>query len=326
MKLQRRGGTAVAAALLISAIVGPATVQADPPDDGIAFTRRLDTGGADAFVTRPDGTGTVHVPLSYPVEDFGLPVWSPDGDRLLISHVFRFDGNGDFLPFRPVIVRPDGSNETLLEIPDGPFDMFCATWASAARLLCAFGDDADGVYSVRASDGGDARLLWKNTAGQRDLPFDLSPDGSRFLFIRFRAGPPSTPQQDRTQKVALYVANIDGTGIRQIVPFGIAQGHELAAAHWSPDGKSIISSTSQGRLFITGVDRPKISPIKLDVGTTKYFAFEPDWSPDGSRIVFAMFVDGGEDLYTANRDGSHVTQITNTPEFENGPDWGPDLP
>ena len=246
MKLKRRGGTAVAAALLISAIVGPATVQADPPDDGIAFTRRLDTGGADVFVTRPDGTGTVHVPLSYPVEDFGLPVWSPDGGRLLISHVFRFDENGDFLPFRPVIVRPDGSNETLLEIPDGPFDMFCATWASAARLLCAFGDDADGVYSVRASDGGDARLLWRNAAGQRDLPFDLSPDGSRFLFIRFRAGPPSTPQQDRTQKVALYVANIDGTGIRQIVPFGIAQGHELAAAHWSPDGKSIISSTSQG--------------------------------------------------------------------------------
>ena len=326
MKLKRRGSSAVAAALLISAIVGPGTVEADPPEDGIAFTRHLDTGGADVFVTRPDGTGTVHVPLSYPVEDFGLPVWSPDGDRLLITHVFRFDENGEFLPFRPVIVRPDGSNETLLEIPDGPFDMFCATWASVSRLLCAFGDDADGVYTVRASDGGDSRLLWRNGAGQRDLPFDLSPDGSRFLFIRFRAGPSSTPQQGRIQQAALYVANIDGSGIRQIVPFGIATAHELAAAHWSPDGESIISSTSKGQLFTTRVDLPRISPIKLDVGTPQYFAFEPEWSPDGSKIVFAMFIDGGEDLYTANADGSNVTQITDTPEFENGPDWGPDLP
>jgi len=326
MELKRRAGSAVAAALLISAIVGPATVRADPPDDGIAYTRHLDTGGADVFVTRPDGTGTVHVPLSYPVEDFGLPVWSPDGGRLLITHVFRFDENGDLLPFRPVIVRPDGSNETLLEIPDGPFDMFCATWASVSRLLCAFGDEADGVYSVRASDGGDVRLLWRNAAGQRDLPFDLSPDGSRFVFVRFRSGPPSTPQQGRTQQVALYVANIDGTGIRQIVPFGVAQGHELAAAHWSPDGRSIISSTTKGQLFVALVDRPMISPIKLHVGGTNYFAYEPDWSPDGSQIVFGMFVDGGRDLYTANRDGSHVTQITDSPEFENGPDWGPDLP
>ena len=110
MTFNRRGSGAVGAALLITTILGPATVQAAPPDDGIAFTRHLESGGADIFVTAPNGTNTVHVPLSYPAEDFGLPVWSPDGSGLLISHVFRFDGKGDFLPFRPVIVRPDGSN------------------------------------------------------------------------------------------------------------------------------------------------------------------------------------------------------------------------
>ncbi|MBA2719309.1 MAG: PD40 domain-containing protein [Chloroflexi bacterium] len=326
MKTRRRGVASIAAAVLVGAALAPAAAQADVPDDGIAFTRRMETGGADVFVTRPDGTGTVHVPLSYPVEDFGLPVWSPDGTRLLVSHVLRFDGNGELLPFRPIIVRPDGSGETLLEIVDGPFDMFCATWASNDRLLCAFGGDADGVYTVRASDDGRVTRLWGNAPGQRDLPFDLSPDGTRFAFIRFRFGPAPDPQEFRTQQVGLFVANIDGTGIRQVVPFGVAQGHELAAAHWSPDGRSIISSTTQGRLFVVPVDRPRMEPIKLDVGTTRYFAFEPDWSPDGSKIVFAMFVDGHEDIYTANRDGSNVTQITDTPEFENGPDWGPDLP
>jgi Tol biopolymer transport system component len=326
MNLRRRATGSVLAGLLIGAIVGPAAVQADVPDDGIAFTRGLEGGGAEVFVTRPDGSATVSVPIDNPAEDFGLPVWSPDGDRLLISHTLRFDANGELLPFRPIVVDPDGSNESLLEIPDGPFDMFCATWASVDRLLCGFGGDEPGIYTVRASDGGDVTRLWASPPGQTDVPFDLSPDGSRFVFIRFRPGPAPAPQPFRTAQVGLFVANIDGSGIRQIVPFGVAQGHELAAAHWSPDGRSIISATHQGRLFTVAVDRPAIKPIKLDVGTTRYFAVEPDWSPDGTRIVFAMFVGGQEDLYTADSDGSHVTQITDTPDFENGPDWGPDLP
>ena len=56
--------------------------------------------------------------------------------------------------------------------------------------------------------------------------------------------------------------------------------------------------------------------------TDPYFAFEPDWSPDGTRIVFCMDIHGQEDIYTANADGSNLVQVTNTPEFENGPDWG----
>jgi hypothetical protein len=326
MQSRRQRGASIVAAVLVAAALVPTAAQADVPDDGIAFTRRLETGGADIFVTRPDGSGTVHVPLDHPAEDYGLPVWSPDGTRLLVTHMLRFDGNGDLLPFRPTIVDPDGSNEHLLAIPDGPHDMFCATWASDVRLLCGFGDDADGVYTVRASDGGGVTRLWGNTDGQRDLPFALSPDGTRFAFIRFRPGPAPDPQEFRTQQVALYVANVDGSGIRQVVPFGIAQGHEFAATHWSPDGRSLISSTAQGRLFVVPVDRPRMETIKLDVGTTRYFAFEPDFSPDGSQIVFAMFVDGHQDLFTANRDGSNVRQITDTPEFENGPDWGPNVP
>lgn len=35
-----------------------------------------------------------------------------------------------------------------------------------------------------------------------------------------------------------------------------------------------------------------------------------------------MWLDHQEDVYTADTDGSDVTRVTYTPDFENGPSWG----
>lgn len=35
-----------------------------------------------------------------------------------------------------------------------------------------------------------------------------------------------------------------------------------------------------------------------------------------------MFINGQEDVYAANTDGSRVAQVTNAPDFENTPSWG----
>jgi len=53
-------------------------------------------------------------------------------------------------------------------------------------------------------------------------------------------------------------------------------------------------------------------------------SFAPSWSPDGDKILFGRYVQhlGQEDLYTMNRDGTGVRQVTHTPDFEQWPDWG----
>ena len=105
--------------------VTPAEATTSGTNGEISFARQVPTGGADIFVANPDGTHVQQVPLIYPAEDFGLPRWSPDGNRLLISNTLRLDAQGELLPFRPATVIPSGGNFDLLQPPDAPFDMAC---------------------------------------------------------------------------------------------------------------------------------------------------------------------------------------------------------
>jgi hypothetical protein len=91
----------------------------------------------------------------YPAEGFGLPIWSPDRSRLLISHVLRFDASGNLLPFRPATVNPDGSGFKLLQPPNVPDDGGCfgGRYPDGSRLLCGFGGGQPGVFSIRAGSG-----------------------------------------------------------------------------------------------------------------------------------------------------------------------------
>jgi Tol biopolymer transport system component len=319
-------GVTVAGMILFGLVATGGLARAVVPGSNgqLAFARQVPTGGANVFTANPDGSGEQQVPLVYSAEDFGVPVWSPDGTKLLISHTLRLDSSGNCcLPFRPAIVNPDGSGFTLLTISYGPFDMGCQVWSlDQTRLLCGFGGDQPGVFSVRASDGGDPVRLSTNPfgtadVGAMDVPTDISPDGTRFVFVRFRPG-----AKDAAQKVALFVENVDGSGLRQITPYGFAQAHEIASARWSPDGQEIISETREGLLFMVHPDGSGTRLIRLQTGTNPYYAFEPDWSPDGTRIVFCMSINGQEDVYTAKADGSDLIQVTDTPDFENGPDWG----
>jgi TolB protein len=48
------------------------------------------------------------------------------------------------------------------------------------------------------------------------------------------------------------------------------------------------------------------------------------WSPDGTSIVFAnKGADGNDDIYVMRADGTGITPVTRTPDWESAPAWGP---
>jgi Tol biopolymer transport system component len=311
---------AAVAALTTMCLASAGEAKAPGSNGRISYSQALPDGGALVLTARPDGTDVHQVPMPYLNEDFGRAVWSPNSSKLLISNVLRFDPNGDLLPFRPATVNPDGSDYNLLTMPWAPFDSYCTTWSpDGTRILCGLGGDQPGIFSIRASDGADPIRLTSTRFA--DQPGDYSPDGLRIVFVRFDDGV-APVREDVDNKTALFVMNADGTGQRQITPFGIPAAHEAAGATWSPDGALLISATRDGRLFTVRPDGSRFSPIRVQLGTGNYFAFAPVFAPDGTRIVFSAQVSGAADVYSANPDGSDLRQLTTSPLPDRFPDWG----
>jgi hypothetical protein len=61
-----------------------------------------------------------------------------------------------------------------------------------------------------------------------------------------------------------------------------------------------------------------------------HFFQHPNWSPDGTRIAFTLFIDDGqngssEDIWVMDADGSDRQNLTSTPDhLDDHPAWSPD--
>ena len=191
--------------------------------------------------------------------------------------------------------------------------MFCSAWTpDDRRIVC--NDDSPFLFTIRPSDGGGRLPLTRNPFGGSDVAVGFSPDGSHLAFERSRAD----------EQLALMVANADGSQARRITPFGLLMNQVFQGANWSPDGKSLISTQTDGHLIVISVDGTQARIISLQIGSRDYFAFHPDFSPDGRHIVFSAYTNPTspqDDLYRADLDGTHGVQLTNTPTAEVSPDW-----
>lgn len=288
------------------------TPPAAGDDDALGGMLVFDRGDSAIFVSRPDGSGEFELAPSY-VEGC-CARWSPDGTLLAHPALDTSTGQGG-----TAIVNADGSGLRMLPPPERDVVAACGPWApDGQRLACQAFDLADadspsGVFTVRASDGGDLKRLTTNPyRGGGDDARDYSPDGHQIVFFR--------DQKDLGGVSALFVVNTDGTGEQRITPWRKVRN----GGSWSPDGTWILFNDYRGRLWKVHPDGTGMTPVRLDVAG-RYFAFEPTWSPDGRHIAFSMWnpARGQDDIYIARSDGSDVVTVTDTPEHEGNVDWGP---
>jgi Tol biopolymer transport system component len=305
----------ILAALAIGSVIAiPAAANAPGANGRIAFSRFDPTLGDDfVYTADPDGSNERQLL----VNGAEGPAWSPAASQVLVSP-------HDALVAARIVNVADGSYRDLA-MPDPDLLIFCSAWSpDGERLACnGFGasDSArNGIYTIRASDGGGLTRITSSPNGEDD-PGSYSPNGKRLVFLHFDRTLPDNP-------VALYVVKLDGSDPRRITPAGLFP--DFYGGRWSPQGNEILfsgkySPSDPSSLFVVHTDGSDLRQIAVasDGGAQM---FEPSWSPDGEKIIFSLRTSPAAraDLYTVNEDGSDLTQVTDTATLsENaGADWG----
>lgn len=113
-------------------------------------------------------------------------------------------------------------------------------------------------------------------------------------------------------------ANMPPPGGETPIAFDVHEGTSMAVSA-SPDGKWLAVDL-QGSLWIIPAAGGKAKRI------TDYFndARQPVWAPDGSRLVYFAYRDGGYHLWSIKPDGSDMKKLTDGPYDDREPIFSPD--
>jgi Tol biopolymer transport system component len=169
-------------------------VSASWSPDGTRIAFMSDRNGDfDVYVMQADGSKPTRVTTQ---GTNWFPLWSPDGGRLAI-HVERDVHT----------LRADGSD--LKRLTTDPDNGMYPSWSPDGRRIAfmSWRRGASEVFVMNADGSNQQPLIWFDEGDAIDPRW--SPDGSKIVFCHLPGGMDNPDQY-------IYVANADGTGLRQL--------------------------------------------------------------------------------------------------------------
>jgi TolB protein len=244
-------------------------------------------------------------------------------DPLLAAEIYLMDGDGTNV--RRITFNSDGDGFPSLS-PDGKKFVF------DSNRLRADGEPLNtSDLFVMESDGGDQRHLVRGSSGT------WSPDSKNVAFHASAsgAGLPIKPDPGAaTEDSDIFVLNVDDVLAGSAEPRNLTN-NDLTIdddPDWSPDGQTI-AFTSHDRhdnpinsvtaeIYTMSADGSS-PPQRITFNNEEERA--PDWSPDGTRIVFSCRRGGSDfEICTMDAGGSNQQQLTNNTVADLTPTWSRD--
>jgi Tol biopolymer transport system component len=234
--------------------------------------------------------------------------WSPDGAQLLFADLVDDEGFNDL-----VLMNADGSNvRRFSDVVDSPIDVDAHVtphWSADGSKIAFLDADVDSggsTIQIVTPDFQQRQLLY-SFVGFAD-GFDWSPDGKTFALGR-----------EVNSSLELFLAPANGSGMQRIT-----NGADVGPIRWSPDGTQLavverVGTGGARDIYLRDAQGGNRQRLTFNGGT------DPQWSPDGSNIVYvAPGVGGAWDLYLINVNTGLLTNLTNSSQDELSPLWSPD--
>ena len=276
------------------------------------------------------------------------PAWSPDGASIAFLRIRRDATAAVYL------VSPLGGAER--EIGEAFFDLLLGSSISwtpdSKRVIIARqpeGEPRPSLFTLDVQSLEIKPLIPRTPDVYSDTQLTYSPDGRSFAFIRFRGantqelyiaaggGEPKplnrrevlfggltwTPDSEEivySTPTEIQRLRVDkaGTAPRTVAAIAGVRGLNL-----SRSGRLVYSVNSVDQnLYVLDVDRAG-SPARIIASSTLPES-HPQISPDGSRIAFASYRSGTQEIWIAGIDGSPPTQLTTLGGLAHSPAWSSD--
>jgi Tol biopolymer transport system component len=177
------------------------------------------------------------------------------------------------------------------------------------------------IFTINPDGTGLTQITHNST---RDVLPAWSPDGAKIAYVNY------TSPGDTTQDGEIYTVSAEGGSPNPFTDNDLNDSDPT----WSPDGKKL--AFIQGR-FLTvknadgsgrEVHITSGGPVSSDPQSGVLpRAFNPAWSPDGTKIAFRSGT-CGEEIWVVDSDGTNLTQLTNVcyegHYSDLSPEWSPD--
>ena len=269
----------------------------------LAFVSNRDAerlGGATArdtqnvYISDYDGANQKRISVARTLEL--APTWSPDARSL--AYTSYVSGYPDIIVadiYKARHTRPAKGNERVHN--------FLAVWSPDGEKL-AFMSPRDGnseIYVVNR-DGSGLRRLTNHPSS--DVTPTWSPTGQQIAFT-----------SDRTGKPQIWIMNADGSGQQQIT-----RESWCDRPTWSPAPFNEIAYASQAGggydIKIFSFETRQVRSITNGEGSNE----SPAFSPNGRHIAFTSSRAGKYQIFTIDRDGNNLRQMTRSGE-NRYPNW-----
>lgn len=229
--------------------------------------------------------------------------FTPDGEKMAVADLDNSKNEaGIFLlglrtgeKTRLTAPKDHSVDHTPRISPDGNFLAFIRYFSSFKREIFVVPVTGGKTLQITNDDARIYGLAWK-------------PDNRSLLFSSFRT----------TGQLNLWQIEADGKSEPQMISTGSKNIDELAV---SPDGKTIAYVEETTDENIRKISSGETDGLLIRSSRADH---SPQFSPDGSRIVFASERTGNYEIWIADADGKNQRQLTESEDSEGSPRFSPD--